>query len=106
MRRYGLSTNYIQLKDKSQNKGAMLYIDGRPKINGNIAGFINSTQPGSTLKKPNCIFEGREGNRVFVCAIKSIAVREELLINSNLNRVDTNTVTMDVVHPTIYPTFY
>ena len=56
MRRYGLSTNYLQLKDKDQNKGAMLYVNGRPKDTGNIVGFINSTQAGSTIKKPNCIF--------------------------------------------------
>ena len=66
MHRYGLSTNYLQLKNKDQNKGSMLYIDGRPKIPGNIAGFINSTQAGSTLKKPNCIFEVHEGNRTHV----------------------------------------
>ena len=84
----------------------MLYIDRRIKSTKNIAGFINNTQPGSTIKQPNCIFEGREENLVFVCAIKSIAAEEELLINYNLNRVDTNTVTMDVVHPTIYQTFY
>ena len=73
MHRYGLSSNYIQLKYKAQNKGATLYMDGRPKTTDNIVGFINNTQPGSTLKKPNCIFELCEGNRVFVCAIKSIA---------------------------------
>ena len=69
MHRYGLSANYIQLKDKAQNKGegAMLYIDGRPKTTGNIVGFINSTQPGSKLKHPNCIFESREGNCLFMC---------------------------------------
>ena len=106
MHRFEFSANYLQLKDKDQNKGETLYIDGRPKKTGNIVGFINSTQLGSTLKKPNCIFEAREGNCVFVCAIKSIVVGEELLINYNLNRVDTNTVSMDVVHPTIYPTFY
>ena len=106
MCRYGLSTSYLQLKDKYQNKGATLYIDGRPKTTSNIAGFINNTQPWSTLKQPNCIFEGHEGNHVFVCAIQSIVAREELLINYNLNRVDTNTVSMDVVHPTIYPAFY
>ena len=106
MHRYGLSPNYLQLKDKDQNKGATLYIDGRPKKIGIIAGFINSTQPGSTLNQPNCIFEGCEGNHVFICVIKSIDVGEELLINYNLNLVDTNTVTMDVVHPTIYPAFY
>ena len=44
MRRYGLSANHLQLKDKDQNKGAMLYIDGRPKITENIMGFINSIQ--------------------------------------------------------------
>ena len=102
MRRYGLSVNYIQLKDKAQNKGAMMYmIDRRPKTTSNIAGFINSTQPGSTLKKPNCIFESCEGNCVFVCAIKSIAAGEELLIDYNLNRVDTNNVNMVVVQQTI-----
>ena len=47
---YVLSTNYLWLKDKDQNKGATLYIDGRPKAVGNIAGFINSTQPGYSLK--------------------------------------------------------
>ena len=106
MRRYGLSTTYLQLKDEDHNKGAMLYIDRRPKITRNIAGFINSTQPRYTLKQPNCIFKVHEVNCVFVCAFKSIAVGEELIINYNLNRVDTNTVSMDVVHPTIYPTFY
>ena len=106
MHRYGLSANYLQLKEKDPNKGATLYINRRPKITGNIAGFINSTQPRSTLKQPNCIFEACEGNYVFVCDIKSIVVGEELLIYCNLNRVDTNTVSMDVVHPTIYPTFY
>jgi hypothetical protein len=38
-----LATNYIQLKDNDQNKGETIYIDGRPKEAGNIAGFINST---------------------------------------------------------------
>ena len=74
-------TNYIQLKDKAQNKGETLYIDGRKKTTVNIVVFISSTQPGSTLKQPNCIFDSREGNHVFVCAIKPIATREELLIN-------------------------
>ena len=99
-RRYGLSTNYIELKDKAQNRATM-YMDGRPKTTSNIMGFINSTQPRSTLKKPNCIFESRKENRVFVCVIKSIAAGEELLINYNLNRVDTNTVSMVVVQQTI-----
>jgi hypothetical protein len=38
-----VAANYIQLKDNDQNKGASIYIDGRPKEAGNIAGFINST---------------------------------------------------------------
>ena len=98
---YGLPTNYIQLKDKAQNKGATMYMDERPKPISNITGFINSTQPGSTLKQPNCIVESREGNRVFICAIKSIAAGEELLIDYNLNCVDTNNVSMVVVQQTI-----
>ena len=106
MQRYELSANYIQLKDKDKNKGATVYIDGRKKITGNIAGFINSTQPRSAHEQRKCIFEGSEGNCVFVCAIKSIAAWEDMPINYNLNRVDTNMVSMDVVHPTIYPTFY
>ena len=83
-----------------------MYIDRRPKSTRNIARFINSTKPRSTIKKPNCIFEGREGNRVFVCSIKLIVAWKGLLINYNLNRIDTNMVTMGVVHLTIYPTFY
>ena len=101
MLRYGLSANYIQLKDKAQNKEAMMYIDGTPKTIGNIVGFINSTQPGSTLKQPNYIFESCEYNRVFVCAIKSIAANKELLTDYNLNCVDTNNVSMVVVQRTI-----
>ena len=106
MRRYGLSTNYIQLKDKAQNKGETMYMGGRPKTTINITGFINNTQPGSTLKQPNYIFESREGNHVFVCAIKSIAAGEELLIDYNLNRVGTNNVSMVVVQQKIYKSFY
>jgi hypothetical protein len=101
---YRVSANYLQLKDNNQNKGLSMYIDGRPKASGNIAGFINSTQPRSTNKQPNCVFEGREGNHVFVCAIKSIVAGEELLINYNLNRIDTNVVTMGVVNITFHQT--
>ena len=64
----------------------MLYINERPKATRNTVGFINNTQLGSTLKQPNCIFEGHEGNCVIVCAIKTIVAREELLINYHLNR--------------------
>ena len=62
-----------------------MYIDGRPKDSGNIAGFINSTRLGSTHKLPNFLFEWREGNCVLVCATKSIAAGEELLIDYDLN---------------------
>ena len=82
---YGLSANYLPLKDKDQNKGETLYIDGRPRETRNIVLFINNTQPGSTLNQTNFIFKGREGNFVFVCSIKSIAAGEVLLINYNLN---------------------
>ena len=43
MWRYALVANYIQLINKDKNKGETIYIDGRPKSSGNIAGFINST---------------------------------------------------------------
>ena len=81
MRRYGVAANYIQLLDNNQNKWATMYIDGRKKSTGNITGFINSTQPVTTTKKPNCIFEGCEGNRIFVCVTKTIVPDEELLID-------------------------
>jgi hypothetical protein len=43
MQRYALAANYIQLINNDKNKGATIYIDGRPKASGNIAGFINNT---------------------------------------------------------------
>jgi hypothetical protein len=43
--RYAVIANYIQLKENDQNKGGMVYIDGRPKSSGNIAGIVNSTRP-------------------------------------------------------------
>ena len=71
-------------------------MDGRPKASGNIARFMNSTQPGSTHKLPNFLFEGREGNRVFVCATKTIVAGEELLIDYGLNRIDAGVTIMGV----------
>ena len=65
-----------------------MYIDGIQKASENVAGFINSTQPVTTTKQPNCEFEGREEHRIFVCAIKTILLGEELLIDYNLNRID------------------
>ena len=82
-----------------------MYIDGRPKEPGNIEGFINSTHPGSTNKWPNCIFEVHEGNHVFACVIKSISAREELLIDYNLNQIDTKKVTIPRLVSTIYVIF-
>ena len=60
MRRYRVATNYIQLSKHNKNKGATIYIDGRPKASRNVVGFINSTQPMTANKKPNCEFEGRK----------------------------------------------
>ena len=88
MHRYALSPNYIQCKENDQSKMFVMYIDGRPKGKGNIIGFINSSRPVSTNKWPNCIFEARKGNCVFVYVIKSISAWEELLIDYNLNRAD------------------
>ena len=66
-----------------------MYIDGRIKEIGNIVGFINNSQPMSTNKWSNRIFKAGKGNHVFVCVIKLVSVREELLIDYNLNCVDT-----------------
>ena len=57
MRRYAVAANYIQLKDNNENKGATVYIDGRPKASENIARLIKSTRPGKTINKPNCILK-------------------------------------------------
>lgn len=62
MKRYVVAVNYIQLRDNDKNKGVIMYTDGSPKSFGNILGFINNTWPETTNKKPNCIFEGSEGN--------------------------------------------
>jgi hypothetical protein len=88
MQRYGVVTNYIQLLDNNQNKGATMYIDGSPKVTGNIVGFINITRLVEIAKNLNCIFKARKGNRIFVCATKTIVPGEEFLINYNLNRID------------------
>ena len=88
---------YIELRDNDKNKGASMYIDRTPKASGNIARFINNMRTRTTNKQPNCIFEGHLGNRVFVCVIKSIATREELLINYKLNQIDADIAIMRVV---------
>ena len=51
----------------------------------------------TTNKQPNCIFEGCEGNFVFVCATKSIVVGEELLIDYSLNRIDAGVAIMGII---------
>ena len=43
LQRYVVATNYLQLLDNNRNKGATMYIDGRPKASVNIVRFINST---------------------------------------------------------------
>ena len=97
MQRYALATSYIQLINKNKNKGVTTYIDGRPKSFDNIVGFINNTQPRTTNKQLNCIYEGREENRVVMCAIKKIDPREELLVDYHLNRIDTLTNSVQVL---------
>jgi hypothetical protein len=97
MQRYALAANYIQLINKDKNKGVTIYIYGRPKASGNFTGFINSTTPETTNKQPNCIFEGHEGNRVVMCAIKKIAPGEELLLDYHLNQIDTLTNNVQVL---------
>ena len=76
-----------------------MYINGRTRERDNIARFINSTRPTTTNKQPNCIFEGHEVNRVFVCAIKSIVAGKEFLIDYNLNQIYT------MVHILFYPAY-
>ena len=70
MRIYGFATNYIQLAEHNKNKGATMYIGGRPKPSRNVVGFVNSTWPMTKTKKPNCEYEGREEHHIFVCATK------------------------------------
>jgi hypothetical protein len=94
MQRYEVVANYIQLVDNNQNKRVTMCIDGRPKAYGNIVGFINSTQPVEKTNKPNFIFEGCEGNRIFVCATKTIVPGEYLLVDYNLNQIDGGGVSM------------
>ena len=78
-------------------------INSNTKASRNIAGLINSTRPGTTRKEPNCIFEEREGNRIFVCAVKTIMAGKELLIDYNLNRVDPGTSSSSTVQKPLYP---
>lgn len=66
-----------------------MHIYGRPKYSGNIVGFRNNIGLVTKYKQPKCIFEGREVNWVFMCEIKTITVREELLVNYYLNQIDT-----------------
>jgi hypothetical protein len=97
MWRYALAAIYIQLINKDKNKGATIYIDGRPKASNNIARFINSTQLGTTNKQPNFIYEGCEENRVVLCTIKNISPEEELLVDCHLNRIETLTNSVQVL---------
>ena len=81
-----------------------MYIDGRPKATQNIARFINDTWPTKTNKQPNSIFEEHEGNRELVCTIASIDVGKDLLIDYNLNRIDTEIVIVGEAHILFYAT--
>ena len=90
------------MKDNNRHKGETMYIDGRPKA-VNIAGLINSTRLGTTRKQLDCIFEEREGNKIFVCVVKTIMAGEELLVNYNLNRVEPVTSSFSMVQNPLYP---
>ena len=86
---YALPPNYIKCKQNDQSKSLAMHIDGRLKAIGNIVGFVIFSQPMSTNKWSNYIFETRKGNYVFVFTIKSISAGEDLLIDYNLNPFDT-----------------
>jgi hypothetical protein len=66
---------------------------------------MNSKHPRSTNKQLNCIFEAREGNHVFLCAIKSLSSGEELLKDYNLNHIDTKKVSIMGLGTNIYVIF-
>jgi hypothetical protein len=40
MWRYAFAANYIQPKDNNYNKGAEMYIDGRPKVSWNLLDHV------------------------------------------------------------------
>ena len=67
------------------------------KLQENIAGFINSTQHGTTKKPSNCIFEGHDENWVVLCAKKIITAWEELFIDYDLNRIDMGSTIMGIL---------
>ena len=77
------------------NKKNLLYINGRQKTHGNIAGFINHFR--SSLFTANCSFEKHSNDKEFfmkrkafrfvvVHAICSLYLGDKLLINSNFCR--------------------
>jgi hypothetical protein len=73
-----------------------MYIDRRPKASRNIVGLIKSTRHKTIRKQPNCIFEGCEGNQIFVCVVKTIVVGEYLLVDYDLNRINRGVSIMGV----------
>jgi hypothetical protein len=62
---------------------------GGPKLWDSTVGSINNSCPRSTNKIPNCVFEGSDGNKFVVCAIKKVDTRKYLLIDYNFNRIKT-----------------
>lgn len=72
-----------------------LYIDGRPKMHGNIAGYINSSKGISSLA--NCIFVEYEKDKydfmhrkirsfVGVFPIITLTPGDEILMHYNINK--------------------
>ena len=74
-----------------------MYIDGKAKALGNVAWLIYNTWHRKKRKKLDCIFEGCEVNKVFVCVVKTTVAGEELLMDYDLNRIDTCAIIMGVV---------
>lgn len=64
------------------------------KLQRILQGLKNSTWPRTTSNRLNCIFDGHERNQVFIWVIKSIVAKEELLVDYDLNWIDTGVAIM------------
>lgn len=92
---YGLNSN-AQTIVRPDNSADLTYIDGRPQLHGNLAGFVNSSieNPEATncefveAKKDQEEFFRRkiEGRYIMVYAIKNLCVGDELFIQYEYGR--------------------
>ena len=70
------------MNENNQNLGQSIYVNKGPIYSGNVVGqFLNNWYPIIMNKLPNHMFEGCDGNKVVVCAIKSIDACKEILID-------------------------